>query len=103
MILASLGVVNRRLKTTKSILSSLIVTTKIRFTNFVSAAGEGMKYPQSEPIAMPPGVEDWLEGELEARGINSVVYSPYIINLMQKGSHDDTYHRSPQLMMVINQ
>lgn len=45
-----------------------------------------MKYPQSVP--MPRDVEDWLEGELEARGIDAVVYTRYILSLMQQDTLD---------------
>lgn len=45
-----------------------------------------MKYPQV--VSMPSAVSDWLEEQLEARGIDSVVYTRYILSLLHRDSTD---------------
>lgn len=45
-----------------------------------------MKYPQL--VSMPSAVSDWLEEQLEARGIDSVVYTRYILSLLHQDSAD---------------
>lgn len=45
-----------------------------------------MKYPQV--VSMPSAVSDWLEEQLEARGIDSVVYTRYILSLLHRDSAD---------------
>nr|CAD7395519.1 unnamed protein product [Timema poppensis] len=45
-----------------------------------------MKYPQLVP--MPSAVQDWLDEQLEARGIDAVVYTRYILSLLQRDSAD---------------
>nr|CAD7430687.1 unnamed protein product [Timema monikensis] len=45
-----------------------------------------MKYPQLVP--MPSAVQDWLDEQLEARGIDAVVYTRYILSLLQRDSTD---------------
>lgn len=42
-----------------------------------------MKYPPVR-LAMPQGVCDWLEQELESRGIDAVVYTRYVLSLLRK-------------------
>uniref|UniRef100_A0A1B6C707 Uncharacterized protein n=1 Tax=Clastoptera arizonana TaxID=38151 RepID=A0A1B6C707_9HEMI len=46
-----------------------------------------MKYPQVVP--MPSAVQNWLEEQLEARGIDSAIYSRYILSLL--------YHDQPDI------
>lgn len=45
-----------------------------------------MKYPQL--ISMPSAVSDWLEEQLEARGIDAVVYTRYVLSLLYKDPVD---------------
>ena len=45
-----------------------------------------MKYPQV--VSMPAAVQDWLDEQLEARGIDAVVYTHYILSLLQRDSLD---------------
>ncbi|XP_063231795.1 uncharacterized protein LOC134536133 isoform X2 [Bacillus rossius redtenbacheri] len=45
-----------------------------------------MKYPQLVP--MPSAVQDWLDEQLEARGIDAVVYTRYILSLLQRDTLD---------------
>lgn len=45
-----------------------------------------MKYPQL--VSMPSAVSDWLEEQLEARGIDSVVYTRYILSLLHEDPTD---------------
>lgn len=48
-----------------------------------------MKYPQV--VSMPSAVSDWLEEQLEARGIDAVVYTRYILSLLHTHSIDVIY------------
>ena len=45
-----------------------------------------MKYPQL--VSTPSAVSDWLEDQLEARGIDSLVYTRYILSLFHWDSSD---------------
>lgn len=45
-----------------------------------------MKYPQL--VSMPSAVSDWLEEQLEARGIDAVVYTRYVLSLLHRDSSD---------------
>ncbi|XP_049833219.1 uncharacterized protein LOC126276266 isoform X1 [Schistocerca gregaria] len=45
-----------------------------------------MKYPQL--VSMPSTVQDWLDEQLEARGIDAVVYTRYIFSLLQRDTLD---------------
>ncbi|KAJ9593238.1 hypothetical protein L9F63_015211 [Diploptera punctata] len=46
-----------------------------------------MKYPQV--VSMPAAVQDWLDEQLEARGIDAIVYTHYILSLLlQRDSLD---------------
>ncbi|KAF5269358.1 hypothetical protein FQA39_LY08750 [Lamprigera yunnana] len=45
-----------------------------------------MKYPQL--VSMPSEISDWLEEQLEARGIDAVVYTRYVISLLNRDSVD---------------
>lgn len=45
-----------------------------------------MKYPQL--VSMPSAVQDWLDEQLEARGIDAVVYTRYILSLLQRDTLD---------------
>lgn len=50
-----------------------------------------MKYPEhklSMETALPSSVQSWLGNELEIRGIDSVIYSRYIIHLLLE-DHDE--------------
>ncbi|CAG9772609.1 unnamed protein product [Ceutorhynchus assimilis] len=48
-----------------------------------------MKYPQL--VSMPSAVSDWLEEQLEARGIDSEVYTRYILSLLHAHTLDVIY------------
>lgn len=48
-----------------------------------------MKYPQL--VSMPSAVSDWLEEQLEARGIESEVYTRYILSLLRAHTLDVIY------------
>lgn len=48
-----------------------------------------MKYPQV--VSMPSAVSDWLEEQLEARGIDAVVYTRYILSLLHTHTIDVIY------------
>lgn len=51
-----------------------------------------MKYPElrvSMETALPPSIQSWLGHELEIRGIDSIVYSRYIIQLLQDDDLED--------------
>ncbi|KAJ8952873.1 hypothetical protein NQ318_006489 [Aromia moschata] len=48
-----------------------------------------MKYPQL--VSMPSAVSDWLEEQLEARGIDAVVYTRYILSLLHTHTVDVIY------------
>ncbi|XP_044258861.1 uncharacterized protein LOC123007557 [Tribolium madens] len=48
-----------------------------------------MKYPQL--VSMPSAVSDWLEEQLEARGIDAVVYTRYILSLLHSDTVDVIY------------
>lgn len=48
-----------------------------------------MKYPQV--VSMPSLVSDWLEEQLEARGIDAVVYTRYILSLLHTHTIDVIY------------
>lgn len=48
-----------------------------------------MKYPQV--VSMPSVVSDWLEEQLEARGIDAVVYTRYILSLLHTHTIDVIY------------
>jgi hypothetical protein len=52
----------------------------------VLAGSESMKYPQL--VSMPSAVQDWLDEQLEARGIDAVVYTRYILSLLQRDTLD---------------
>ncbi|CAH0559690.1 unnamed protein product [Brassicogethes aeneus] len=45
-----------------------------------------MKYPQQ--VSMPSAVSNWLEEQLEARGIDGVVYTRYILSLLHTHNLD---------------
>lgn len=45
-----------------------------------------MKYPQL--VSMPSAVSDWLEEQLEARGIDAVVYTRYVLSLLYRDPID---------------
>ncbi|XP_017783693.1 PREDICTED: uncharacterized protein LOC108567598 [Nicrophorus vespilloides] len=45
-----------------------------------------MKYPQL--VSMPSAVSEWLEEQLEARGIDAVVYTRYILSLLYRDPVD---------------
>lgn len=45
-----------------------------------------MKYPQL--VSMPSAVSDWLEEQLDARGIDAVVYTRYVLSLLHRDSQD---------------
>lgn len=45
-----------------------------------------MKYPQL--VSTPSAVSDWLEEQLEARGIDSLIYTRYILSLFHWDSAD---------------
>lgn len=47
-----------------------------------------MKYPQL--VSMPSEVSDWLEEQLDARGIDSIVYTRYILSLLHRDPVDFT-------------
>lgn len=48
-----------------------------------------MKYPQL--VSMPSAVSDWLEEQLEARGIDAVVYTRYVLSLLHTHTVDVIY------------
>lgn len=48
-----------------------------------------MKYPQL--VSMPSAVSDWLEEQLEARGIDAVVYTRYVLSLLHTHAVDVIY------------
>lgn len=48
-----------------------------------------MKYPQL--VSMPTEVTDWLEVQLEERGIDAVVYTRYILSLLYGEPEDVSY------------
>ncbi|KAJ8981773.1 hypothetical protein NQ317_002367 [Molorchus minor] len=48
-----------------------------------------MKYPQL--VSMPSAVSDWLEEQLEARGIDAVVYTRYVLSLLHTHTIDVIY------------
>lgn len=48
-----------------------------------------MKYPQV--VSIPSAVSDWLEEELEARGIDAVLYTRYILSLLHSHPVDVIY------------
>lgn len=45
-----------------------------------------MKYPQL--VSMPSAISDWLEEQLEARGIDAIVYTRYVLSLLHRDSLD---------------
>lgn len=45
-----------------------------------------MKYPQL--VSMPSAVQNWLEEQLEARGIDAAIYSRYILSLLRPDTFD---------------
>lgn len=62
-----------------------------------------MKYPQL--VSMPSAVQDWLDEQLEARGIDAVVYTHYILSLLQTDTldfPDDLLAISPNKVKVRN-
>jgi hypothetical protein len=62
-----------------------------------------MKYPQL--VSMPSAVQDWLDEQLEARGIDAVVYTRYILSLLQRDTldlPDDFLAISPNKVRVRN-
>lgn len=59
-----------------------------------------MKYPQL--VSMPSEVSDWLEEQLEARGIDAVVYTRYILSLLHRDSADqDLQITQPNKVVLI--
>ncbi|XP_057662395.1 uncharacterized protein LOC130897516 [Diorhabda carinulata] len=48
-----------------------------------------MKYPQV--VSMPSAVSNWLDEQLEARGIDAVVYTRYILSLLHSHTVDVLY------------
>lgn len=48
-----------------------------------------MKY--SQIVSMPSAVSNWLEEQLEARGIDAVVYTRYILSLLHSDAVDVIY------------
>lgn len=54
-----------------------------------------MKYPQL--VQMPRDVEDWLEEQLKARGLDAVVYSRYILSLLQQENFDYPHEYLPSV------
>ncbi|KAJ4439227.1 hypothetical protein ANN_07347 [Periplaneta americana] len=54
-----------------------------------------MKYPQL--VSMPSAVQDWLDEQLEARGIDAVVYTRYVLSLLQRDTLD-----SPDDLLVLS-
>ncbi|KAG5861711.1 hypothetical protein JTB14_036155 [Gonioctena quinquepunctata] len=54
-----------------------------------------MKYPQ--PVSMPSAVSNWLEEQLEARGIDAVVYTRYVLSLLHSHPVDVIYPDDLQL------
>ncbi|XP_060527353.1 uncharacterized protein LOC132702610 isoform X2 [Cylas formicarius] len=54
-----------------------------------------MKYPQL--VSMPSAVSDWLEEQLEARGIDSEVYTRYILSLLHVHTLDVIYPEDEEL------
>lgn len=55
-----------------------------------------MKYPQL--VSMPSAVSDWLEEQLEARGIDAVVYTRYVLSLLHTHTVDAIYADDDQLV-----
>lgn len=45
-----------------------------------------MKYPQL--VSMPSAISDWLEEQLESRGIDAVVYTRYVLSLLHRDYQD---------------
>lgn len=45
-----------------------------------------MKYPQL--VSMPSAVSDWLEEQLEVRGIDALVYTRYVLSLLHTHTVD---------------
>lgn len=45
-----------------------------------------MKYPHL--VSMPSAVSDWLEEQLEARGIDAIVYTRYVLSLLYRDPVD---------------
>lgn len=60
--------------------------TALADTRSQSVAGNSMKYPQL--VSMPSAVSDWLEEQLEARGIDAVVYTRYVLSLLHRDTND---------------
>lgn len=54
-----------------------------------------MKYPQL--VQMPRDVEDWLEEQLKARGLDAVIYSRYIVNLLKQNYWNDPSEYLPSV------
>lgn len=48
-----------------------------------------MKYPQV--VSMPSAVSNWLDEQLEARGIDAVVYTRYVLSLLHSHTVDVLY------------
>ena len=51
-----------------------------------------MKFPEqrlSMETALPPSVQNWFGHELEMRGIDSLIYSRHVIQLLQQEVQDD--------------
>lgn len=48
-----------------------------------------MRYPHL--VSMPSAVSDWLEEQLEARGIDAVVYTRYVLSLFYRDPIDVIY------------
>ncbi|XP_074039030.1 uncharacterized protein isoform X2 [Leptinotarsa decemlineata] len=54
-----------------------------------------MKYPQL--VSMPSAVSDWLQGQLEARGIDAVLYTRYVLSLLHSHPVDLIYQDDLEL------
>lgn len=52
----------------------------------VGGVSGDMKYPPVR-LPMPDGVCEWLERELESRGIDAVVYTRYVLSLLRRDQH----------------
>ncbi|RWS11438.1 uncharacterized protein B4U79_18047 [Dinothrombium tinctorium] len=49
-----------------------------------------MKYSRMTSLMAPSSLQDWLEEELESRGIDGVVYTRYILSLLQDDENEET-------------
>lgn len=64
------------------------LTSDAQGFDFPVLCGVSMKYPQL--VSMPSEVSDWLEEQLDARGIDSIVYTRYILSLLHRDPVDFT-------------